>query len=302
MHRPCGSFLLFVASSLGCGCIVTEPSQAFAQQGNLQTIRDDVRNGPPPSPPSSGSPAGSSASNAVGDVINDTLADNDGIAELAVAGVIAGAVAASPFFGPRRGVGGAGGERFFHHYPYQDNSGYMPIFELQDEKSWAVQVEADYSNNFDRMDSVGGSVLFETTSRFGFELQGHQLQERLPEGASDRLWLGDANLLYRFAQSDWAEFRAGLGINWLDDSQDTNLGFNFTYSADIFPHKPWVLSSTIDAGTLGHAGLFRFRTTAGVVVHGVEAFTGYEYLDIEPHPFELSDCRRAALVLRSSLF
>jgi hypothetical protein len=37
----------------------------------------------------------------------------------------------------------------------------------------------------------------------------------------------------------------------------------------------------IDWGTLGSAELFRFRTTAGVIVHGVEVFTGYEYLDID---------------------
>ena len=36
----------------------------------------------------------------------------------------------------------------------------------------------------------------------------------------------------------------------------------------------------LDAGTLGHAGLFRFRTTAGVVYRSVELYTGYEYTDI----------------------
>ncbi len=33
-------------------------------------------------------------------------------------------------------------------------------------------------------------------------------------------------------------------------------------------------------GTLGHAGLFRFRTTAGVLFYGVETYVGYEYTDI----------------------
>ena len=32
----------------------------------------------------------------------------------------------------------------------------------------------------------------------------------------------------------------------------------------------------IDWGTLGHAELFRFRTTAGVVFHGIETYAGYE--------------------------
>ena len=36
----------------------------------------------------------------------------------------------------------------------------------------------------------------------------------------------------------------------------------------------------MDGGTLGRAGLFRFRTTAGVMMHGVETYVGYEYTDI----------------------
>ncbi len=74
--------------------------------------------------------------------------------------------------------------------------------------------------------------------------------------------------------------RAGLGANWLNDSTRTDLGFNFTYGGDFFPRKPWVLSAAIDWGTLGHAGLFRFRTTAGVILNRFEGYVGYEYLDI----------------------
>ena len=58
------------------------------------------------------------------------------------------------------------------------------------------------------------------------------------------------------------------------------MGFNFTYGGDFFPRKPWVLSTAIDWGTLGHAGLFRFRTTAGVIWNRFESYVGYEYLDI----------------------
>ena len=48
----------------------------------------------------------------------------------------------------------------------------------------------------------------------------------------------------------------------MNDPTRTDLGFNFTYRVDIFPAKPWVFSAVLDAGTLGKAGLFRFRTTA----------------------------------------
>ncbi len=60
-----------------------------------------------------------------------------------------------------------------------------------------------------------------------------------------------------------------------------NPGFNFVYAADFFPLKPWVLSTTLDAGTLGHAALFRFQTTVGAMVGPFEAYTGYEYADVE---------------------
>jgi hypothetical protein len=66
----------------------------------------------------------------------------------------------------------------------------------------------------------------------------------------------------------------------LSDVQNTDLGFNFTYAADLYSCKPWVLSAQIDAGTLGYARLFQFRTTAGVVFQGVESYAGYEYTDI----------------------
>ena len=69
-------------------------------------------------------------------------------------------------------------------------------------------------------------------------------------------------------------------MNWLNDSTATNLGFNFTYAADIYPCKPWVLSSEVDWGTLGKAELFSFRATAGVEIHHVETYAGYEYIDI----------------------
>ncbi len=65
-----------------------------------------------------------------------------------------------------------------------------------------------------------------------------------------------------------------------DDPAETNFGFNFTYGVDFFPVRPWVLSSTVDWGTLGRSGLFRFQATAGAVVHRVETYAGYEYLDL----------------------
>jgi hypothetical protein len=147
-------------------------------------------------------------------------------------------------------------------------------------RRWGGQFRADYADNFGHLSGVGGQLILETTSRFGIDTSFQYLTERTPGGDDDHLSLGDCNLVYRFAQSPRAAMRTGIGANWLNDSTRTDLGFNFTYGGDFFPRKPWVLSAEVDWGTLGHAGLFRFRTTAGVIVNRFEGYVGYEYLDI----------------------
>lgn len=39
--------------------------------------------------------------------------------------------------------------------------------------------------------------------------------------------------------------------------------------------------ATLGWGTLGRAELFRFRATVGATFYGIEAYTGFEYLDID---------------------
>jgi hypothetical protein len=147
-------------------------------------------------------------------------------------------------------------------------------------RNWACRLRAEYTNDFDDVSCIGAHMLLSSASRFGLDTGFDYLQEDLPGGRRDYLTTGDFNVVYRFAQSEQVQFRAGLGFNWLDDEIDTNLGFNFTYGVDVFPCEPWVVSATLDLGTLGHTSLFHFRTTAGVVVHRVEVYTGFEYRDI----------------------
>ena len=128
---------------------------------------------------------------------------------------------------------------------------------------------------------IGGRLQLNTTPRFGLDAQMDWLREPSTGPLEDELWLGDCNVVFRFAQSERAQFYSGVGFNWLDDPIDTDFGFNFTYGADLFPVKPWVVSSSIDWGSLGRAELFRFRTTAGLMINRVEVFAGYEYLDID---------------------
>ncbi|MCA8997703.1 MAG: hypothetical protein KDA80_11975, partial [Planctomycetaceae bacterium] len=135
---------------------------------------------------------------------------------------------------------------------------------------------AEYGNDFDGIEQIGGRYLIEGSHRFGVDTEFHSWLEELPQG-TDSLWTGDFNVVHRFAQSEHVQFRTGLGANWLEDHGSADFGINFTYGVDVFPKKPWVWSNTIDLGTLGDAGRFHFRSTIGLQVRNVEFFTGYDY-------------------------
>jgi len=228
-----------------------------------------------------------------------------------IGGYLAAAAVTSPIWGPHQALGDdLAVEGYFQRFPYQCTPGYMmtdpcllespalvdpaaggdsawdpdamPLTAWPTSpRTWGARLRFEYADEFDDMTRVGGHLLLSTTSRFGLDTETSCLEEVLPFGRQDRLWIGDCNVIYRFAQSEHAQFRAGIGFNWLDDPIDTNFGFNFTYGADFFPRKPWILSTTLDWGTIGRAELFRFRATAGVIVHGVEVYTGWEHLDVD---------------------
>jgi hypothetical protein len=244
-----------------------------AQEGTLQSIRNDVREGPPPSPAASSPPQSSNPQSSNSD---DSSLDSDTKTDLFLAGaVVVGGVLTLPIWAPiMLSDDDYSHPAYLHQFPYDDTTSPPETF------PFAVRFDADYVDAFDNLDRINGHLLISTASRFEFDARCQHLAERLAGGGEDQLWNGDCNVTYRFAQSDFGQFRAGLGINWLNDPTETNLGLNFTYGADIFPAKPWVFSAVLDAGTLGHAGLFRFRTTAGVVYRSVELYTGYEYTDI----------------------
>ncbi|MBN2218527.1 MAG: hypothetical protein JW719_14220 [Pirellulales bacterium] len=199
---------------------------------------------------------------------------------------VGGVVVASPFWFPRNLLNDQGGEAYFLPYPYRDGSRYMTVDGWDGNVyGWAARLRTDYAENFDDLSRVGGHLLLSTTSRFGLDAETNYLQERFAHGGHDQLWLGDFNIIYRFAQSERAQWRAGLGFNWLDDPVDTDFGFNFTYGFDIYPRKPFVFSTELDWGTLGGAEAFHFRTTAGALIRGLETFVGYEYRDIDRFHF-----------------
>ncbi len=202
----------------------------------------------------------------------------------------AGAIASSPFWGPPLMIGdGYHHPGYFPSYPYQYERGYMMVdyvdlYQGDEERqgyTWAWRARPDYGTNFSGLEWVGGNFLLETTPRIGAETDFRFLQEELPFGGHDSLWLGDANLFWRFAQSDQTQMRAGIGFNYLSDELHSDFGFNFTYAIDWYPVQPLVISAEMDLGNLNEAWLFHLRTTAGVTWRGAEAFVGYDLYDID---------------------
>ena len=147
-------------------------------------------------------------------------------------------------------------------------------------RPWSVRLAVEEGNDFDGLNRLTWHLLLDTATRFGVRTSWSWFDERLGGGRRDDLILGDVNLVVRFAQSERAEFRAGLGGRVLVDRDRSRGGFNFTYGADVFPARPVILSMVLDAGTLGSAGVFHVRGTAGVNWRHWELYVGYDYLRV----------------------
>jgi hypothetical protein len=307
--------------SLGMAAVVLSSTLARVQaEGDLDTIRSDVRT-PPQSAPATSQPSSTEERTPTEDGRDHSQAAEELRGNLFLGALAVGAAAVTlPAWLPRVAMGDNSEVARFPRFPYDNTDGYLmsdawmsgftsqkildealgktpadgtqadptklpdgSLISLSIDPStrrWAGQFRADYADEFSDLSSIGGQLILETSSRFGIDTSAQYLYERLRGNSSDHLTLGDCNLVYRFAQCARAQMRLGIGANWLTDASRTDLGFNFTYGGDFFPRNPWVLSSDIDWGTLGRAGLFRFRATAGAIFNRFESYVGYEYLDI----------------------
>jgi len=254
-------------------------------QGTVETALDSVRgdSGGNSTEPPSASPSPDRRSRR--ESVTDPSAGSDSDAFLALL-ILGGVCVTSPIWAP---IGALGDHYeaalYFPWFPYDNTAGHMiECPSSSPGRPWSGRFNIDYLEPFNDLIGINGRLLLSTGSRFGLDAQASHFEERRPAGRIDTLWVGDCNLVFRFAQAEKAQFRAGLGFNWLDCpdpwQRQADFGFNFTYGADFFPFKPLVLSADFDAGTLGRAGLFRFRTTGGILLNRIEAYTGYEYLDI----------------------
>ncbi|RCS54706.1 hypothetical protein DTL42_06150 [Bremerella cremea] len=176
-----------------------------------------------------------------------------------------------------------GHSEYFSDYPYQHDFGYMLV---GDEwygigKFNSVRASVEYGSDFSGLSRIGTKVLVEGNRRWGLDTQWDEYFENVPGGGTDQLTLGDINVTLRYFQAYHGQLRFGLGANILADEQGTEAGINFTGGYDAYLGKPWIWSSEFDVGKVGSAGLFRFRTTVGVNWKHIEAYTGFQYTNIE---------------------
>jgi hypothetical protein len=162
--------------------------------------------------------------------------------------------------------------------PYADShQGYLLIESPYSTptRAWSARVTALYGTDFGDLSWAGTRIVVDTASRFGVDSSWTQWIEQRPAG-DDSLATGDFNFVLRFAQSEHVQFYSGLGANWMADDGHGDAGFNFTYGLDWFPKRPWVISASLDAGTLGGARLYHGQLGIGAAWRHVELFTGYD--------------------------
>ena len=185
-----------------------------------------------------------------------------------------------PYWGPAAAAGDANGlDAQFPAHPYADDlDGYLRFDgESSGTDPWALRLAVENGNDFDGINRANANFLLSTQWRVGLQGQVNYYTERLQGRGSDELYLGDLNVIVRFAQHETFQFRSGLGFNILGDDEGTELGFNFTYGADFFPAEHLVLSLSVDAGTLGSAAVVHPRATVGFILGDWELYAGWDH-------------------------
>lgn len=261
-----------------CACATTPPQG----EGKLQRATDKVTG------PSSTSSSGSGGSHGGHGGYHDE--DDEFFAQLfgELLGEVAWDVFGTPFWVPHvlmEANPGSMDPGFYLPHPYA--RGDEPFVSRSmsdaqgDRSAWSLRTALEYGTDFDGVERIGTMARIETAVRFGLEAEWNHYREDLPGGGSDTLNLGDANLIYRFAQGDRGEMRTGIGLNWFADGPARDYGFNFTYGGDFHVGDPWITSFEIDLGTVGDATRFHGRATVGAVWGPCELTAGFDYESLD---------------------
>ena len=288
---PHGRIAVCLTLAIAAGGVLCWSRSAHAQA--LDELRSDVRTSVP-GEPSVEPPEKPREERQDGyDDCDDGYCDDDSWPIEGVVGLAAltGMAITSPFWGPPVWVGDNYMQSgYFPRFPHQYDHGYMMIGPPEavglaghrQPHAIAIRGRTEFGTDFADVQWIGGHLLIETSPRWGVESDFRHVREDITQGFDDALWLGDAKVTFRFAQSPWLVMRTGLGFNYLSDAVGSDFGFNFTYGGDFFPIRPLVVSGELDLGTLGHTNVWHVRGTLGANWGIAEAFLGSDYYDIGP--------------------
>jgi hypothetical protein len=111
---------------------------------------------------------------------------------------------------------------------------------------------------------------------------GYRVLGEADAGQRTFVGFGNAQALYRIAESRHLRFHTGVDyLQWLD-AQGLSHGLAFVYGFDAFPAQPISFGSRISIGGLGKqvAYAFQWRTYLGVMLSRYEIQVAYDHLDI----------------------
>lgn len=187
-----------------------------------------------------------------------------------------------PVTAPRWLLNDEGQYANFSDYPFSDDAANMVItrYRKRNRKFMRARYLSEYGDNFGRQQKISTRILLDTRSRIGVDTSFDYLREQSGGGEHDQTWLGDVNAVLRFAQSEQAEFRAGVGVAWQADSLGSASGVNFTYGGNVYLNAPHMVDFDLDLGRIGAAGLTRFKVGYSLYLNRLRARLGYEYLRV----------------------
>ena len=145
--------------------------------------------------------------------------------------------------------------------------------------SWFMRGNAVAGGGSDDMTLAGVSLLAQIPGAIGLDL-GVKTWRENSSAYRDHLWIGDANVVYEFANHQYFRARMGVGINWLSDQLGADSGLNLTAGVDVRLTERWVLAVEGDVGTLGAADFLHSQISLARRFDKSELVLGYDYYDV----------------------
>jgi len=164
--------------------------------------------------------------------------------------------------------------------PVQARSLLTPLLLLGRPALWHGRFRSAYGSNFDGRSMIHGHLTIDSGVPLGIDSEFNYRRDQRTILANRRFWNGDANLIYHLKQIRYVSFRIGAGVNWLNDGETTDVGFNTTYGFDIRLKKPWYITTNFDWGRIGSQGLYHWHISTGVEFGWVELFVGYDFFEL----------------------